>query len=90
MVYREHGNSYMGLGFYGGPFIRLRWHYLEISYRALLNTMYRTYENPVGYEKKDDSWVGGFNSHITLGFRFGVERHKHGVIKRAVTTERND
>jgi hypothetical protein len=62
------GEVHTRLGF-GGPFIKLRWRYLEVSYRAMMGWGFdRNYYSD--YYNEDSGFR--YNTQLTAGFRFGL------------------
>ena len=57
------------------PFVKLRWKYLELSYRGLLGPYEKRYDKNVNDDSKDDSGLFGWNNHqVMLGLYFATSK----------------
>jgi hypothetical protein len=61
------------LGF-GGPSIKLRWRYLEISYRMLIGTGFDYEYNYYPYSETYSGYGIHYNTQLTAGVRFGGKK----------------
>jgi uncharacterized protein YceK len=74
---REYYNEYYRDRFlFGGPFVKLRWHGIELSYRGLVGITDKVERESKSWDDDDYYWGLGYHSQLTLGYHFVIPRKR--------------